>query len=500
MKGKIKNAAVKIVNKTPTLLALYLLYYIGSYLAKTLLRPHSGVYLSRVSNRLLVMLANELKFQADDNNRRLIAAYLPIDRDLSTATKAHLDLVSENPDDYPEAYFQTAHVLYFQGQYRKAMDEYYAKGLSLLDKEAKNSGLDLLETRFIGQEWSSIGHLIFIESLIKLQKLDLLSPEKRVVYMRKNYVSNPCYLNYLSEHIEVFCLDDEAYSSLSGFAEQIFEHVSCFKLRQGFTNLYSALNLAGRSWEAKGLSPLLKLKDSDRERGLQVFNKLSIPNDAWFVTLHVREGNAQQLTRSNANAKIETYLKAIQAITARGGWVIRMGHPGMTPLPKMERVVDYANSEFKSDWMDVFLWASCRFLIGSSSGPLGVPPTFGIPVLYTNCPHIGINLHLPQSLVLPKLYYSNTEKRFFTFREMLDSALGWTVARVFDGIDCTITDNTPEEIEAAVLEMLEAEEMPETYNQLSELQSKFNSLRKEYGNLGQVTISESFARKHHSLI
>ncbi|WP_244982423.1 TIGR04372 family glycosyltransferase [Cylindrospermopsis raciborskii] len=196
---------------------------------------------------------------------------------------------------------------------------------------------------------------------------------------------------------------------------------------------------------------------------------------------------------------IETYFKAIQSITDLGGYVIRMGHPGMTPLPTIERVVDYANSKYKSDWMDVFLWASCRFFIGTSSGPLTVPPTFGRPILYTNCPAIGINPYFPRSLMLPRLYYSNTENRFFSFREMLDSSMGWTVSSVFEEIDCTIVDNTPDEIDAAVIEMLEADGLPDTH-ELSELQTQFNALRSQYGDTGQITISQSFVQKHSSLL
>lgn len=497
MTRKVKSAIAKIAKKAPPILGLYLFYYFVSYLTKTLFSPYSGVYLNQFYEQFRWLINNQLKFQSDERNSRLIAANLLIDKDLSASSSAYLEFISNNPN-YAEGYFQAANSLYLQGKYIKAIDEYYAKGLEILNNLAKTSGLNLLSTRFICEEWNNIGHLSCLDSLIKLQKLDLLSPEKRVVYMREKSVSNYCYLNYWSEHIDVFYLDDEKYSFLRGYAKDIIEHLSCWKLRQGFTNLYSAWNLAERSWQDRQFPPLLKLKDSDRERGLDIFEKLSIPTDAWFIALHVREGDARP-TRSNSNAKIETYFKAIQTITDRGGWVIRMGHPGMTPLPQMERVVDYANSEFKSDWMDVFLWASCRFFVGTSSGPLTVPPTFGRPILYTNCPAIGINPYLPKSLMLPKLYYSNTENRFFSFREMLESSMGWTVSSVFEGINCTIVDNTPDEIEAAVIEMLEADGLPDT-RELSGLQTQFDALRSQYGDTGQITISQSFVQKHSSLL
>ena len=141
--------------------------------------------------------------------------------------------------------------------------------------------------------------------VIKLERLGLLSPEKRVVVMRKHTVSNKCYLNYWSEHVTVLYLDDKEYVSFRrGFAEAIFEHLSSLKLRQGFTNLYAAWNIAERCWQDRKLPPILKLKDSDMERGFRVLEQLSIGRDEWFVALHVREGD-QRPTRSNANARID---------------------------------------------------------------------------------------------------------------------------------------------------------------------------------------------------
>jgi len=151
--------------------------------------------------------------------------------------------------------------------------------------------------------------------------------------------------------------------------------------------------------------------------------------------------------------------------------------------------------------MDVFLWASCKFFIGTSSGPLDVPPTFGKPVLYTNAVGIGVNPNVPNSFMLPKLFWSKEKRRFFTFKEMLDSPIGWTVSRVFDGIDGDLMDNTPEEIEAAVIEMLgKLENSPGSFNDLSDLQKRFNTLRQQYGDTGQYTISETFVQRHSDLL
>lgn len=495
---KVKLVLVQLYNslfrQNPVIQVIYSYGLITSYVAKTAFNTESIYYL-----QTFLGLQSQAQLQVNKKNQKLVAIDRKIDTNLSGASRAYIDFVEKNPD-YIEGYFKTANVLYLQGRYAEAIDRFYAKGLSLLEEKNKSLGLDLLNTRFVTERnWGfNIGHLSCLDILIKLNRLGFLSQERRVVYARKKAVSNPCYLDYWSKQIDVIYLNDEDYFHFINFTGKANEHISCPKLDKGFTNLYSAWNLAEQTWRNKKLSPLLKLEAHDRERGFQVLEQLKIPSDAWFVALHVREGDSR-ITRSNSNAKIETYFKAIQSITDLGGYVIRMGHPGMTPLPTIERVVDYANSKYKSDWMDVFLWASCRFFIGTSSGPLTVPPTFGRPILYTNCPAIGINPYFPRSLMLPKLYYSNTENRFFSFREMLDSSMGWTVSSVFEEIDCTIVDNTPDEIDAAVIEMLEADGLPDTH-ELSELQTQFNALRSQYGDTGQITISQSFVQKHSSLL
>lgn len=462
---------------------------------------HSRAYVRRFFQKLLILTRYELEMIDDRKKTDLINAAILIGKDLEAATQAYRIFVAENPNR-SDGFFRLANVLFINGKYSENIEKYIV-GLKLLDKKAETKNLNKLNIRILGNAWACIGHSSMIDVVVKLDKLNIISPEKRLIFMRKSIVPNPHYLEYWSKYIDVTYIDDEEYRALRLFAQEIFEHVGFLKLSKGgHTDINSAWNLAENMWQDKQLPPLLELKKNDRERGLEVFDQLGIPRDSWFVTLHVREGDSTPVTRSNSNAKIDTYMRAIKTITDRGGWVIRMGHAGMTPLPYMPRVIDYANSKYKSDWMDVFLWASCRFLIGSDSGPLSVPPTFGRPVLYTNCPHIGLNANFSNSLMLPKLFWSNKDNRLFTFRELLKGPMGWTFSKVFPGSsDCNMIDNSPEEIEAAVVEMLEiTENLTDGKYCLSDLQKRFNIIRNEFGDTGQMVISNTFIYKYSELL
>src|SRR5262249_733686 len=116
-------------------------------------------------------------------------------------------------------------------------------------------------------------------------------------------------------------------------------------------------------WEADGRPPLVELSAADTERGRHCLRTLGVPEDAWFVSLDVGEAGFHTFDFNDAfrNADIGSYLPALRSIAARGGWVIRLGNPGMEPLPALPNAIDYAHSKERSDWMDVFLCARCRF-------------------------------------------------------------------------------------------------------------------------------------------
>ena len=83
-----------------------------------------------------------------------------------------------------------------------------------------------------------------------------------------------------------------------------------------------------------------------------------------------------------------------------------MGDPSMTPLPQMDNVLDYAHSQAKSDWMDVFLCGRCRFFIGLASGLSQVAARFGVPCVYVNWISNVLPAFSGRDLYIPKLFWS----------------------------------------------------------------------------------------------
>lgn len=141
-----------------------------------------------------------------------------------------------------------------------------------------------------------------------------------------------------------------------------------------------AYHAVQEEWQRQERKPLLRLTPAHAALGREGLRRLGVPDEAWFVCLHVREGGylkeASNSQESARNADIMTYLPAIEEIVRRGGWVIRIGDPSVTPLPKMDNVVDYALTSVRSGEMDVFLVARAKFLLGTSSGMFAVAMAF----------------------------------------------------------------------------------------------------------------------------
>jgi len=403
--------------------------------------------------------------------------------------------------DLPQNYFSLAIGYYLTGQYLVGMEK-YEHGLILNQTRSIETGMDSLKIRFLDIAFTkNIGHISLLDPYVKLMLLGRLSPDKRIIVTSSNLIANPCYLNYWKRYLPIIILDSYQMQGFQSFAEPLLEHLMVWQLSDKFEHLFACMSLSERLWSAEKRPPLLCLSDSDQARGRDALESMGVPRDAWFVCLHVRE-NENRISRKGPDSDICNYLMAIESITARGGWVIRMGNPSMTPLPTMPKVIDYVHSKYRTDWMDVFLWASCCFFIGTASGPLSVPPTFGVPVLYTNAPALGIVPSMSNnSMFIPKLYWSERENRLLTFTEMLSSPAGWSVSSDFSKLGLKQLDNTPEELNDAVLEMFTRVEGNNILNNEDILlHEKFSKIRKKIEYFNDLPIASSFLRKHKILL
>jgi putative glycosyltransferase (TIGR04372 family) len=201
----------------------------------------------------------------------------------------------------------------------------------------------------------------------------------------------------------------------------------------------------------------------------QIRERWGMAPDDWHVCLHMRDashyGEFSGTGQTHRNSDVESYQRAVEDITRRGGWVIKLGGPRSPKLPKMKYVIDYGRSGAKSELLDLFLIRHSRYFIGTTSGLTNVAVSFGIPCALVNC--ITTDAQLWNSRVRFALKRVKLESgEYATQRQLTSTPWRWRMfgADVLARHGATLVPNTPEEILETVREVEAlARDQPQSY-------------------------------------
>jgi len=349
----------------------------------------------------------------------------------------------------------------------------------------------------------AIGTMGYLDTIVKMIKLGWLPYKYPILLVHEN-CPNTWYLNYWKHYFSAIIENTALKKSLLPLTSKI-EINAYYKMPNGeLMEQIEASTHIQKQWILEKRTHLLKLTDSDTVRGQEYLNKMGVPDNAWFVAVHVREGIERGYEIRDSD--IKTYKLAFETITQKGGWVIRMGGRRMSIFPPMQNVIDYVHTPFKNEWMDVFLWAKCKFFLGTQSGPALIPQTFGVPSIMTNAVPLSDRPWF-NDLFIPKLIWSEEGKRFLTFSEILNSPMGHAYSQqVLIGHKCRLIDNSPEDINEVVVEMLRLLDGTQVYSEEdNNYQYKFNNLKINNGRDGQkikglARIGQNFIKKYNYLL
>ena len=350
-----------------------------------------------------------------------------------------------------------------------------------------------------------------LDFYVKARILGYTPEVSAVLLAPPDLVLNPCLMDYWRKSVgrTVTVVSDPV--EIREFEREYIAHplfVDWLAFPDGrVLNRLPAYCRVQRQWEDEGRAPLLRLTEAHRRRGRETLEALGMPADAWFVSLHVRGSGYHQeaaMWDHNAyrNAPIEDYVAAIEAITARGGWVVRLGDPSMKPLPAMEQVIDYVHTEVRSDWMDVFLCAGARFFIGTCSGPFAVAFVFGVPVIGTNWFPMAYWTYSTRDIMVHKLLRRVDDGRFLNIRESSRPPLpGMHWPQYFEDHGLEVVDNSPEDIRGAVTEMLDRFDGTLEYSVADEDRQRcYKSMMNFCDFEGNARISADFLRRRGFLV
>lgn len=351
-----------------------------------------------------------------------------------------------------------------------------------------------IQYRIIGKNWfAALGHVAMFDYLIKYKKL-YCKKKERIVVLRENNVPINTYLIEKYSKYGIYFIYPYKNKTGTGFSrpndildeKAIQDDYDEWAKQQGapnWQNLSDGQRVAliddfwefpfpeneilgyahaaakiQKAWEAKKMKPLLSLSSQEEEWVANFLLRLGLPKGAWYVCIHVRESGFHKLWNkyypSLRDANIADYYQAMKAVVDAGGWVIRMGDPSMTTIPKMERVIDYAHSKLRMPQADILLPLNCLFFIGTNSGYATIPSNYGVPCILSNWIPIGWPLWPSQDLMLPKLFKNISTGKLLTINEIFQMELAFIQNMESLPENIEVISNTPDEIENVVKDML----------------------------------------------
>ena len=208
--------------------------------------------------------------------------------------------------------------------------------------------------------------------------------------------------------------------------------------------------------------PHLEFTRDEIDLGLREMEVMGVPTGSDFVCFHARDStyldqvNPHQTWQYHRyrDCDVNTFVPAMNALVQSGYHALRMGSVVEKPLDTtVPGIIDYA-THWRTDFLDIFLSARCRFFVGCGSGIDEVAKIFRRPWARANIIPLEYASGSSRDLFVPKKLWKREASRLLTFREMVESGLGHaTDGQEFENAGVDIVDNTPEEITAVVLEM-----------------------------------------------
>jgi len=204
----------------------------------------------------------------------------------------------------------------------------------------------------------------------------------------------------------------------------------------------------------------LRFTQQENNQGQKYLRCLGFePNDK-FVCLVVRDKAYKNALSKDKDwsyhnyrdSDINSYSEMATVLAEKGYWVFRMGKVVDKPLAVAHtRIIDYASSQERSDFLDVWLSARCSICITTGTGLDEISGIHGIPSVFVNLLPLT---HVPLykfSLTVPKKLLWRETGNLLNINEYMRHAYISTDDYQAQGID--IVDLTPKEITEAVMEM-----------------------------------------------
>jgi putative glycosyltransferase (TIGR04372 family) len=183
---------------------------------------------------------------------------------------------------------------------------------------------------------------------------------------------------------------------------------------------------------------------------------LGLDPNRWFCCIYYREpGYAHRPSVARRDIDPGPFIElASWIIREQGGQVVRIGHAGMTPFPKIEGFIDLIGPDI-SFMLQANAVARARFGVVTDSGPAALYGAIGTPHAITNAISISTNWR-PTDFCLPRHFQAPDG----SFLDINDAIAGgyWndrTIIAAMEEGGYQAVDNSLAELQAATTRLLD---------------------------------------------
>ena len=251
--------------------------------------------------------------------------------------------------------------------------------------------------------------------------------------------------------------------------------------------------------------PSIRFSYDETKQGENYLKKIGLYNKK-FVTFSARSPNFhQEKTNSVRNSSINNKLQAITFLLSKGYKAIRMGKNETNTLDTNDKnIIDYAISDDRNDFLDVYLISKCEFMLSTSSGLFEIAVLFRKPRLIVNYVNIrGLEYYPLKLMILLKKFKDLNSGKVISFEEAYNKKLHY-----FDNefemnkLGYGVIENSAQEIKEAAENFLKILDNDFEINEILDKQKKFWQIVERfygYKNINKTIICPDFYNKNIDL-
>ena len=176
--------------------------------------------------------------------------------------------------------------------------------------------------------------------------------------------------------------------------------------------------------------PQLRFEPKELEEGKRFLKSIGIPETSKFVCLNIRDSSYLSVMypgkdwsyHDYRDTDLRSYIDSVKYLVDQGYFVIRMGAVVGNPFPFLHPMfIDYACSELRTDFLDVFLGANCTFCVSTGTGFDSIPYIFRREILFVNhAPMRDLHLSSSRFVNLSQQVLDSSSGEFLSLKQTLE--------------------------------------------------------------------------------